>query len=956
MKAMKDQNLRMPISLKTIDRRPHDNLPDGALLDLINLRFSNGALRPVPSKVRITPDPALRVLHRHTISETIYVDWGIYSTFIGYVVYENGVALQQELSYFSCTGDVVFSSLGNSLMMSDRATEKTMVFLYLPDTKTYRTFDGFLPALPVVSYQRIAKNDDDETFYSTGFDHVTDQDEESTMTDDAFKGFAQEMLAKKLKKGYLVGKYLVRTAWELFDGTIVMHTTPSLIYVSMIEGQEHHAAKNWQNIRFTGYRLQYFLHMETSELDAIKTQYKGIIKSFNIYTTNTSPLYERVGWMALPRVNYYTEWYDITVADTYSLNDQIDWINGEVNYFELVKTDLEALSANSWQTPYFRSDVSDISSQVLMTSATLAPHRIYGDSLFSYNQRIFLGNIKNTLFPGNTLKGIMYLAENGMGGPTYEIGLSYDIDTASGVKRVFAGWNSCSLYRQYVVDSATNADIHTADTIGKSDRAWAVNAFVGMMVTINGGTGINQSRIILSNTATTLTVNGNWTIEPQNDSDFYIARPDYYSFTIRDNFGYPDVRAKYVDIWHREGGVIHHLYRLPLKQVYGLGFSWLHPLQELPLDGTGYALVSKLMSDWTEVASIGESASYYDGDRIQATEFSNPFYFPAINSYRVDGFVLGMAINAEALSQGQFGQFPIFAFTSNGIWVLNIGDGDILISSIRNLSGVICTNKRSILRIDGGVVFMSNQGLMVLSGTKPQPVSDQIIGDSSPVSPAEGGLDYDRALNNPNTYQPIVYIDGVNFTTYAEAGEVAYVEVITPNGVEKEIIVSNPAYNYSYVFNINSKSWYRITQVWNNFVHVFPKTYGSKVGPTLDDLTREVTDADRENPILVHAETRPVKIGEDISHKKLQRTLLYGLINMGSEKPFTFFLLGTVDGENYFIQQASQLITPGEKVILGRTGFSCRAFVFVLGGYVYDNTHISGIITDLEKRYNSKLL
>lgn len=953
---MKDQNLRMPISLKGIDRRPHENLPDGALLDLINLRFNNGSLRPTPNKVRITPNPPLRVLYRHTISETIYADWGINGSYIGYVIYENGTGVNQELNYYSCTGDVVFSPLGNSLMMSDRATEKTIVFLFLPDTNTYRTFDGFLPALPVVSYQRAVKNTDDEIYYSEGFASTGSWQEDSTLVDNAFKGYAQEMLAKKLKKGYLVGRYLVRAAWELFDGTIVMHTTPMWIAISVIEGQVHVHAELWQNIKFTGYELQYFLHMETSELNDIKTKYKGIIKSFNIYTTNTSPLYERVGWMALPRPDgSYSAWYDITVADNYSLGDQIAWVNGEVNYFELLKADLSSLTANAWQSLYtMRSDLSDISSQVIMLVGNLAVHRLYGESLFTYNQRVFIGNIKNTLFPGNTLKGIMYLSQYGMVGPAYEIGLTYDLDTASGTKRVFSGWQSCNYYRQKAEDDVTNADIHTTNTIGKTGKTWTVNGFTGMMVTIYGGTGINQSRIIASNTADTLTVTGNWVTEPENDSDFRILSPDYYSFTLRDYIGYPDVRAKYVDIWHREGGVIHHLYTIPLQQVYGVGFSWINPIAFLPLDTTGYARVSKLQSDWTVFASVGENASYVDGDRIQATEFENPFYFPAVNSYRVDGFVMGMAINAQALSQGQFGQFPIFAFTSRGIWVLNIGDGEILITSIRSLSGVVCTNRRSIIGIDGGVIFMSNLGLMILSGTTPQPISDMIIG--TPVSPCNDVLDYNKILNNPNAYEPGDYIDGVSFETYAVGGEIAYIEVNTANGVEREIIVSNSDYNYSYVFSFGSKSWYRITQVWNNFIHDFPKTFGSKTGPILDDLTQEVTDIAQENPIMVHAETRPVRAGEEISHKKLHRTLLYGLIDMGSEKPFTFFLLGSVDDKNYFVQQASQMVTPGEKVALGRTGFSCRTFIFVLGGYVYDKSYISGIITDIEKRYNQKIL
>ena len=104
---------------------------------------------------------------------------------------------------------------------------------------------------------------------------------------------------------------------------------------------------------------------------------------------------------------------------------------------------------------------------------------------------------------------------------------------------------------------------------------------------------------------------------------------------------------------------------------------------------------------------------------------NNPFYHPAINSYRIgSGKILGMSTNVTALSQGQFGQFPIFCFTTDGIWTMNIGSGETLINTITPLSRHVCNNPESITPIDGGTAFTTTKGLFIISGTEVIEISD----------------------------------------------------------------------------------------------------------------------------------------------------------------------------------------------------------------------------------------
>jgi hypothetical protein len=960
--ATKDQNPRLPILLRGINRRPADSTDDGSLLDLINLRFTNDALRPVSPKTRyVQPTPQYRILYKHIISENKYALWGIrYSTptyYLAFTIYDDGVATSEELSYKTVSGyDVVFSSLGNSLIVSDRVAEVSYMALYDHDDDDYSDYGIDAPAMPFVTFQNVVRSGDDEetrvdSLESAEFDEINDR----------FYDKTQVMIGQKQEKGYLTGHYVVRACWELFDGTLVQHTVPTWLSMSDIQGYTISAGGGsikeiW--LLFIGYALQYKLNMSTSDLTAFKNKYEGIVISFNLYISNTNPPVRYYDWGGGTGEWPHNTPRSVVVKNGFTTTDAHYVVKEMVNFFELVKVPLSELAADSWITPDIMPDTSRISSQLLMTPGNLAAHQLYGDILYTYNKRVFLGNIMNHLFPGMTLDRLMYEGSWNCNGPAYSIGLSFDIDTPHGTKRVFSGWIACNFYRSKFVpgESYTDADKYSANTIGKTGAGWTVNEWAGYVVVITSGTGSGQWRQIVSNTADTLVVATNWTVTPNSTSDFSVTEPDYFQFDLIAYIHYPDYRAKAVQLWHKDGGgTIRRLYNKNLTQNIALNYSFAMSINLFPFDtGMGMAKIAQPLTEWT-VMPINEDSTYWDSDRIQACEFNNPFYYPAGNSYRVDGFVLGLASNAIPLGASQFGQYPLFAFTTKGIWALSIGTGEVLIETVKPMSDVICTNKNSILGIEGGVIFMANEGLIILSGSNAAGISDMIIGE--PVSPLTGLLDYDRCINNPNTYQPKAFIDTIPFRTYADGAIIAYSTLVVPTGTpQKEIIISNPLYNYSYVFNMNSKSWYKITQSWDSFIHDYPKTFGTKfVTDTfhLDDLTSEVQNPDQE--ILIHIETRPIKFGEEISFKKIRRTILYGWINMDVERLFSIFLFGTVDKEHWTVQSSGQIISPGQQVVMGRTLFSCRSFIIVLGGYVKENSYIQGLIADIEKRYNDKL-
>ena len=76
------------------------------------------------------------------------------------------------------------------------------------------------------------------------------------------------------------------------------------------------------------------------------------------------------------------------------------------------------------------------------------------------------------------------------------------------------------------------AESGTATTITDNDKAWTTNQWVNKIVVVAEGTGVGQTRVIGSNDATTLTLNGtNWITTPNGASMYYIVDEAYRKVT-----------------------------------------------------------------------------------------------------------------------------------------------------------------------------------------------------------------------------------------------------------------------------------------------------------------------------------------------------------------------------------------------------------------------------------------
>lgn len=274
---------------------------------------------------------------------------------------------------------------------------------------------------------------------------------------------------------------------------------------------------------------------------------------------------------------------------------------------------------------------------------------------------------------------------------------------------------------------------------------------------------------------------------------------------------------------------------------------------------------------------------------LKVSAVDNPFYFPTAQTYKFEGEIVGLASNAEAISPGQFGLFPLYVFTDTGIWAMQVdasGKGAYLSqapSSREVCSGAICP-------VSGGVVFTTKRGVMAISGGQVTDLSAVLDGfevDSFNYNAEMWNAIFAKA-GKEEVVNPVPireYIQGESGNVKGESGaKLAY------NYLHNEVILSNVNYGYSYVYSLTNKVWSVIDVVFDLTTNKYPELV------VFDKAQGKMfTFADGGSGVVpVVAITRPFTLGS-FDLKRLRqaglRTTFEGSLN--------FYLLGSNDGAEF---------------------------------------------------------
>lgn len=259
---------------------------------------------------------------------------------------------------------------------------------------------------------------------------------------------------------------------------------------------------------------------------------------------------------------------------------------------------------------------------------------------------------------------------------------------------------------------------------------------------------------------------------------------------------FPDSRAYQIDFYDRHHDSTPVTVKLKPSATYNFAFGFPVKTEVLMNVGTSQPKFPAIINQ------VGDTMN------LIVSEAVNPYYFPPEHSYLMPGEIINLSVNTEQISTSQVGQFPLYVFTTEGIYALQVGEGKVLYSNVIPISSEVAVKGSDVLQTKYGVIFVTDRGLKLISGQEvvdfSEPINDEVdlgIRDNE---------DYGK-FTDSRFYTLSPYLSQVPFNEYIRDAVMGY--DITQN----EVIVSNPGYSYSYVFSLKTNTWHKITEVFSDF-------------------------------------------------------------------------------------------------------------------------------------------
>ncbi len=186
-------------------------------------------------------------------------------------------------------------------------------------------------------------------------------------------------------------------------------------------------------------------------------------------------------------------------------------------------------------------------------------------------------------------------------------------------------------------------------------------------------------------------------------------------------------------------------------------------------------------------------------NKIGVTMMDNPFLLDSAGFYAFQSRVLGVAVATTSLSQGQFGQFPLYVFTEDGIWAMETAaDGSFVTS--KPLSRDVCINPDSITSIDNAVVFVTDKGVMLLQGSQVVNISPHMNGKHYTIEESAKVI-----VNGQEGFKDLIPVvsEDTHFMAFVKEASIAY------DYSGKRLIFIKKDEAYQYIYRLDTNTWHK---------------------------------------------------------------------------------------------------------------------------------------------------
>jgi hypothetical protein len=327
---------------------------------------------------------------------------------------------------------------------------------------------------------------------------------------------------------------------------------------------------------------------------------------------------------------------------------------------------------------------------------------------------------------------------------------------------------------------------------------------------------------------------------------------------------------------------------------------------------------------------------------VKVSEAENPLIFPAKNSVQVGSSIISaLAANTRPISEGQFGDAPLYAFTDEGVWVLMLGEEGTYIAR-QPANRDICSNPKGILQIDDAVLYPTERGIMMQQGRESVCITDVL--DDYPFDFLSIYSHSTKDKTYPNKLLatgkiPESDVKYIRFRKYLEEANMIY------DYYDSRIIVFNPYYTYAYVYSLKSKMWGTMHNVFNKRVNIYPESYATdKAGKILDVYVKEPTES-----VPFFLCSRPLTLGQEV-YKTMFDCITRGYFSSIREWKCGMVLFGSNDLVNWYYISSSVDI-----FLRSLVGSPYKYFRIALIGKLAPNESISGLSAEFQERLQNRL-
>lgn len=221
------------------------------------------------------------------------------------------------------------------------------------------------------------------------------------------------------------------------------------------------------------------------------------------------------------------------------------------------------------------------------------------------------------------------------------------------------------------------------------------------------------------------------------------------------------------------------------------------------------------------------------GNKLLLSNSENPFVFPVERQYTFQSPIIDVAIATTTLSQGQFGQFPLYVFTKDGIWAMETGaDGSFV--SQKPLSRDVCINPDSITSLDNGVVFVTAQGVMLIQGSQVTNISPFMNGRHYTVEESAKNI-----INGQQDFKDFIPVieDETHFLAFMRAAKIAY------DYTGRRLIFIKEGEQYQYIYKLDTQTWHKSAYGMNLIapINSYPECLATGKGEEYEKIFLKIT-------------------------------------------------------------------------------------------------------------------